>query len=175
MVTVRSARAADLPWLVPQLLSFLASIGLPLKPTERHVSEGVGRLMDSGVVLVAESDGGELLGTIGGTIGFHVFDPEKLVLAELWWWVAPEHRGSSAGLRLLQAFRERGLEDVDLVTMSTLETTHPGVGEHLEHMGFVRREQAYVMDVEEVLKAQRIERLPSTDGNLARNVLLGGA
>lgn len=157
MVTVRAARVADLPWLVPQLLAFLASVNLPLKPSDEHVRQGVARLMDSGVVLVAEGDAGELLGTIGGTMGFHLFDPDKLVLAELWWWVAPEHRGSSAGLRLLQAFRERALEDVDLLTMSTLETTHPGIGSYLERMGFQRREQAYILDVEAVLRTERGE------------------
>jgi RimJ/RimL family protein N-acetyltransferase len=156
MTTVRSARTTDLPWLVPQLLAFLGSLPLPLRPTADYVRQGVAKLMDTGVVLVAENEAGELLGTIGGTINFHLFDPDRLVLAELWWWVAPEYRGSSAGLRLIQAFRERGLQDVDLVTMSTLETTHPGVGEHLERMGFQRREQAYVLDVESVLQAERV-------------------
>jgi RimJ/RimL family protein N-acetyltransferase len=154
---VRDARPADIPWLIPQLLTFLASLGLPLRPKEDHVTKSLERLMDQGVVLVAENSAtGELMGTIGGTINFHLFDPDRLVLAELWWWVAPEYRGSSAGLRLIQAFRERGLQDVDLVTMSTLETTHPGVGEHLERMGFQRREQAYVLDVEAVLQAERV-------------------
>jgi RimJ/RimL family protein N-acetyltransferase len=159
MTTVRSARTTDLPWLVPQLLAFLGSVSLPLRPSEDYVRQAVGKLMDTGVVLVAENESGKLMGTIGGTISFHLFDPDRLVLAELWWWVAPEYRGSSAGLRLIQAFRERGLQDVDLVTMSTLETTHPGVGEHLERMGFQRREQAYILDVEAVLQAEQAERV----------------
>jgi RimJ/RimL family protein N-acetyltransferase len=177
MTTVRSARTTDLPWLVPQLLAFLGSISLPLRPSEEYTLKTVAKLMDTGVVLVAENEAGDLMGTIGGTISFHLFDPDRLVLAELWWWVAPEYRGSSAGLRLIQAFRERGLQDVDLVTMSTLETTHPGVGEHLERMGFQRREQAYIMDVEAVLNTERlreVHNLPSTNGHLARQVLEGG-
>jgi len=153
---IRSSESPDIPWLVPQLFAFLASTGLPFNPTREHAEAALKRLMDRGVVLVAEDEKtGELMGTIGGTIDWHLFDPSVLVLAELWWWVPQEHRGSDAGLLLLQAFRQRGLEDVDVITMSTLETTHPGIGRHLEAMGFQRREQAYMLFVEPFLRQQR--------------------
>lgn len=59
-------------------------------------------LLDHGGVFVAQVDGGDVVGMIGASVIVHPIAGE-LVGSEVAWWMEPEHRGGSAGVRLLEA------------------------------------------------------------------------
>lgn len=55
-----------------------------------------------GMVFVAERDG-ELCGMIGVMLSRHWFNESLLLASDMFWWVDDSARGSSAGLKLLNA------------------------------------------------------------------------
>jgi L-amino acid N-acyltransferase YncA len=58
-----------------------------------------------GIVLVSEDDAG-LTGMIIAIKNSNVWDEDVLVMNELAYWVEPEHRGTSAGYRLIKSYQE---------------------------------------------------------------------
>lgn len=148
MANVRGATTTDIPALLPMLEAFSKTLktSKPLFPTEEHARAVLEDMIAHHVVLVAESDDGRPIGTIAGLQVPHPFNPEIRLLAEAWWWVAPEGRGTSAGLRLLEEFTEIGRTMADWVTMN-LEHDSPVREETLVKRGFRPFERAYLMEV----------------------------
>jgi N-acetylglutamate synthase-like GNAT family acetyltransferase len=94
------------------------------------------------VFLVAEEEG-KILGVIGGKICPNFWDPSENHLAELFWWVAPEHRKGSMGLKLMDAFEEVGriLKVTSVVMVST--TLTPTLKDVYERKGYTLFEESY--------------------------------
>lgn len=71
----------------------------------------------SGVLLVRDLGGGELVGMLGGSIFDHPLSGERTA-GELFWYSPPKYRGVT-GVRLLKAFeawaRERGAAYIQMV------------------------------------------------------------
>lgn len=101
-------------------------------------------MVESKVFFVAENGDGAV-GFIAGMLSEHPYNPKITVLSELFWWVAPEYRGSSAGARLLQAFEDYGRANAQWVVM-TLETKSPVDPRSLERRGFKHFESSYLME-----------------------------
>jgi len=92
------------------------------------------RLIDSirkqGVALVAEKDG-EIVGMLLAMINGDLWLPEVKTMRELAWWVDPEHRGTSAGAKLLAEYNRIGdvMVEKDIISAYTITTL--GMGDHL--------------------------------------------
>lgn len=86
------------------------------------------------------------LGLIGGQLAPHPFNPELLVLTELFWWVDPEHRGGRAGAMLLDAFTAYGEEHAHWI-LFTLEHESPVNDRCLTKRGFALKERCYLREV----------------------------
>ena len=144
-MSVRPAVAADMPWILEQLHAFDQFFGSSrsLFPSMEQAELKLAFLIEHHVFLVAEH--GELQGFIAGMVGPSFFNDAHIYLTELFWWVAPEHRGSRAGLALLNAFVAKGRELADWVVM-TLEAESPVNPETLTRRGFRPKETNFLLE-----------------------------
>lgn len=147
MITVRRAQLTDSPWLLTQLKAFAQFFGSKhsLFPTEDdQILDTLHSMVESKVFFVAEN-GTNAVGFIAGMLSEHPYNPKITVLSELFWWVQPEYRGSSAGARLLRAFEDYGRANADWVVM-TLETKSPVDPRSLEKRGFKHFESSFLLE-----------------------------
>lgn len=148
-LSIRPANTGDdLPWLLAQLRAFADFYGThrSLFPAdETHATHVLELLITEHVFLIADK-GGWRVGFIAGTLMPHFFNPALRELREVFWWVDPAHRGSRAGLVLLDAFTAHGRAHADVVWMS-LEHHSPVNDGSLTKRGFVPRESSYLLEV----------------------------
>lgn len=150
MINVRLATRDDVPWLLGQLESFAAFFGTKrsLFPADRFVAQTiVVAFVDQLKFFVAVDHATQRpLGFIAGALGPHPMNPSVRVLNEVFWWVAPDKRGSSAGGRLFDRFVEFGRANADWIVM-TLESKSPVDPASLERRGFSLHERSYLLEV----------------------------
>ena len=155
MIVVRPATATplDLVWMLRELEQFAhaAATKRPLFPADpAHGAQLLTSLIEGGhPVLIAtrttEDGDEERLGLIAGHLSQHPYNPDLRVLTELFWWVALEHRATSAGARLLDAYIAAGRALADLVVM-TLEHTSPISDRVLQKRGLRPFEHSYLLE-----------------------------
>lgn len=150
MIMIRRANGSDAGWIIEQLREFAAFFGtrLPLFPADYDVAYALtNHLIVSLEFFVAiDYRTGEGMGFIAGSLGAHPLNPAIRALSEVFWWVAPNRRGSSAGARLLEAFLELGREKADWIVM-TLEAQSPVDPASLERRGFHLHERSFLLEV----------------------------
>jgi N-acetylglutamate synthase-like GNAT family acetyltransferase len=160
---IRPASRADIPWLLEQLRAFadFSNTAHSLFPDEESVATAI---VDSliaqagqwqGVFLIAEAADHTRLGFIVGLLGAHPFNPRVRVLSELFWWVTPNHRGSSAGARLLDAFVGFGKRHADQVVL-TLEHESPDLEAGFVRRGFRLKERTFLLEVPRAVPTQAV-------------------
>lgn len=124
MVLVRTATLQDGP-AVHKLLTEkfwpehrLGETGLPYSP--QKVAENIRNEILSGVILLAYV-GDELV----GSLALHPFAPwwtEETILADGWFFVAPEHRRTRAAVALLEAGRDYAKRVGKLMTIGVFNS-----------------------------------------------------
>lgn len=146
MLVIRLATHDDVPWLKQELRAFANWNGLRLFGDEAHAEALLGQLIETQFVAVA-TRGDDRLGLIAGVMSPHPFNPDIKMATELWWWVTPDARGSSAGARLLDAFDLWANDSgADLVSF-TLEAESPVNPRALERRGYRLMEYQFVREV----------------------------
>ena len=116
-------------------------------------AECLARLCDQGtllepsdsVVLVAEVDG-RVVGGIVGIVSRYWFNPAVSCATEMAWWVAEEHRGGTAAIRLYREF-ERWAEErnCEVISMSDLVIDGETPAGNLFHkLGYTTVERAHI-------------------------------
>jgi N-acetylglutamate synthase-like GNAT family acetyltransferase len=158
VIRIRDARISDVAWLLEELRSFDRFFGTrkSLVPaSDADAMEIIGHLVDTQPFFIAESaesgdhhgpEAFQRAGLIAGALAPHLYNPAVMVLTELFWWVSPDRRGTSAGARLLSHFIAYGRAHADLVVMSVLENSQLSAGA-LESRGFHLHERSYLMEV----------------------------
>lgn len=146
---IRPANLLDVPWLLDQLRQFdhFFNAKKSLFPKDTEVATRIleGLITTQPFFVAADTVG--RMGFIAGAVAPHPYNPDLLMLSELFWWVAPEFRGGSAGARLLKHFIVYGIEsDVDWIVM-TIENGTPIDPASLERAGFRLHERSYLMEV----------------------------
>lgn len=146
-ITLRPGVEADLDWLQSELKAFADFHGsrLSLYGDPEYVRRYMLSHMRDHVLLVAETEHGQV-GFIAGFITQHPFNPRIRVLTETFWWVNEEHRGSRAGLMLLNAFTDIGKDKADWIVF-TLEHHSPVTDRCLLKRGYQLRERQYLLEV----------------------------
>lgn len=106
MANVRSATTADIDRLIelgevmhaesPRFSQY------PFKPERLRVSLEMVLSMPMGCILVAE-EGGEMVGVMVGVASQH-YACDFIQSSDLAWFVYPQHRGGSVGMRLVRAY-----------------------------------------------------------------------
>lgn len=147
-IAVRSATAEDIPWLLEQLQAFSDFYGTQraLYPGDAAAVQILAQLMGDGHPFFIADRGGWRLGFIVGVRTPHWLNPAIVCVKELFWWVDPEHRGSRAGLLLLDHYRAYGVANATWVGM-TLEHDSPVNPQTLMRRGFVPKETEYLLEV----------------------------
>jgi len=147
-IEIRPANDTDADWILGQLRSFSHMYGTKLSlfgDDETYSRSLLKNIIDNHIFLVAEKSG-NLIGLVCGLLMPHHFNPKIKVLSEQFWWVAEHAREGRAGYLLLKEFIRIGREIVDWITFSLLEKS-PVKRETLERLGFIYREQSFVMEV----------------------------
>lgn len=137
-VFVRPANNYDKPWLRQQLSTFK-------EMPSSHCAVFVDKLVDKYICFVAESEKSGLVGVIAGILTPHIYNPEKRLLAEMFFWVEEEYK-KSAGAMLLEEFLEIGDNQSAQVQIS-MEKHCPLDEKFLLKSGFKLRESIYVLGV----------------------------
>lgn len=145
---IRKANLLDVPWLLAQLRQFDRFFGAKksLFPEDPEVATAIVEALVTTQPFFIAADVNGRTGFIAGALAPHPYNPELLVLSELFWWVSPEYRGGLAGARLLAHFIDYGEANADWIQM-TLEAGSP-VNEHtLTRLGFQLYERSYLKEV----------------------------
>jgi RimJ/RimL family protein N-acetyltransferase len=150
-VSARVARLGDVPWLLDQLRAFDRFYGTraPLFPEEEQARAFLANAIgdwDKFLFLIAEHELASV-GFIAGWFYPHPYNPRIRVLGEVFWWVAPEYRGTMAAGRLLDRYVNEGRKRADWITI-TLEAKSPVDPRGLEKRGFRLHETTYLLEVE---------------------------
>ena len=139
---VRRAVSSDFMWLSEQCAAFISFIGF-LPYNKPHVDAMLGAFARQHYVLVAERDG-ERVGVAVAMVQRHPLNPDVKMLTEIMWWVPEEHRGTRAGIILLNALEKVAEhERVDLFVMST-EAQSALSGRMLLKRGFNPQETTWI-------------------------------
>jgi N-acetylglutamate synthase-like GNAT family acetyltransferase len=148
MTRIRPADLGDLGWLLKQLRAFDEFFGSKRSLFPDSNEEAVAmleQLVTTQPFFIAEDFSGHV-GFIAGSLSLHPFNTSIRVLSELFWWVDPRYRGSSAGARLLEYFIAYGKQNADWVVM-TLEAKSPVDPRSLLRKGFAHYESSFLMEV----------------------------
>jgi len=162
VVVVRQARLDDMDWLVSELRAFSEFSTYKHKlfpPDEQSVRNKMAAVITQHFCLISEIDdtllvhhfdgsvvGDPRTGFIAGLHGEHWFNPEIKTFTELFWWVKPEYRGSSAGVRLLNAFIDYGEQRPGWIVFG-LEHNSPIKDETLLKRGFRHQERSFLKEI----------------------------
>jgi hypothetical protein len=138
-----------LNWLLEELKKFDQFAGTRYSMFPESEEDARGRLLNlirEHVFLVAER-ASERVGFVAGFIFQHHFNKDLLCLQECFWWVMPKYRGSSAGIRLLDAFKLAGESlEVDWIYFSMLPNT-PASDRALLRRGFKLQDRLFLLEV----------------------------
>ncbi len=109
---IRKANRYDIPAVLDMLHEFKNETPLDFL-RDAYDAEYLTNMLNEliagrGVVLLAEIKG-EVVGMIVAAVMPSIWSPKHLVLTEFAYWVDPEHRGSTAGYRLLRAYLDEAI------------------------------------------------------------------
>lgn len=115
---IETATHKDIPELYEAMKQFASEAPVSslqaAEPDMRRVCNFLSHLIEHGVVLVAKTPDSEFIGMLIAQFQPDTWIPEIITLRELAWWVKPEHRGGSAGYRLLKEYEEIAERMIDL-------------------------------------------------------------
>jgi GNAT superfamily N-acetyltransferase len=144
---IRLLSVAEVPLLVPLIRKFFAEGNIAGKLNEAHgianlrshVSNGTGFILVAGIPIRAGISG----------ITYLDMGTAELCCMEFFWYVDPAERGSSVGLRLLNAWEQEATKrGAKRLLMSHIETEKTAQFLKLyERRGYVKREQIYMKEV----------------------------
>lgn len=141
---LRPALYGDISRLVGMGVRFISSSTYAefIEINVQAMADTLRMLIDTGVVLVLEFEGGIIGGMIGIALFDHPISGQKFA-SELFWWVEPEVRGG--GVRLLHA-AERWARDHGAVALHMIAPT-PDVEKIYDALGYRRVEVTYQKDL----------------------------
>lgn len=118
---VRLALEEDLDWLIniAAIRMLSEEVGRPEYIDIDRINFLLEEMIRQGTLYVTEEKD-KLTGVIGGLFIPNFFNEKIKVLAEVFWYVVPEFRGSRAGALLLNIFTKKGELEADEICFSLL-------------------------------------------------------
>jgi len=140
---IRDADTDDFDDLERMGIAFAHAAGLPDVDPDTLLTT-LQSLIDNGILKVAVN--GSVVGCIGALIFRHWWNRHEIVAQELFWWVAEDHRGGSAALRLLTALEKtakaQGASKLMMLCLDDLDGNK--VAKMYTRLGYAPQEQTFV-------------------------------
>lgn len=143
---IRKATTADIQAIVAMSECFYATTRYTdfADFCAETVAELAHTLIERGIVLLAESDAGDVIGMVGLFVAPFMFNHNRCAAYEVMWWVNPDAQGVGAGKALLAAVepacREAGCHAAQMVHLAT---SPPQAAALYERLGFAHSESSY--------------------------------
>ena len=100
-------------------------------------------LMSSGVVLVCEHNGAKV-GLVGALATSSPFNPDTMILQEIFWWSDTKYRNVGIGTLLLETLESEATKlGIENISMALIDTS-PDVEDWLLDRGYSKRESSYL-------------------------------
>jgi GNAT superfamily N-acetyltransferase len=128
---IRLADRWDIPEIIEMLREYRGQTPwsrLALCDNEPYIRELLSHILAGmGQIFIAERNE-EVVGMLLAIKNSNIWDPDLYVINEMAFWVRPEHRGTTAGYRLLTAYRdyceqERSAGRIEAYTLSKMTTS----------------------------------------------------
>lgn len=148
---IRHATISDRPHILDMLYEFGDETPIKLLQApvmnDLYVMRTIDIIQRSGIVLVSETDG-EVSGMLMAQIVGDTWMPDRKYMKELCWYVRPQHRGSTAGYRLLKKYDEHceKLMEKGVIRAYGLTTLSNSPQMDLEKRGWQRVETDWVKE-----------------------------
>lgn len=138
---IRRATREDVPAIVAMAARFRGETAYAgLVDENLEALEALARfLIEFGVVFVAEKFGRVLVGMLAATVITHPISGERIA-SEVAWWVEPEYRGGTAGVRLLEAVEQWAVAQGARRFQMIAPTANARVGELYRRRGYTEIE-----------------------------------
>ena len=119
-----------------------------IQVTDDEITSAIVGVIANEMSFVAEIDG-QIVGFILGIIGPMWFVQRVRIAVELSWWVDPQYRNTSAGVRLLKAFENQATNmGVQYIAMSDLVVQgDTPVAKLLGRMGYIVTERMHTKEI----------------------------
>lgn len=146
MFNIRDVQDSDAAFVREAAVRFMEYHPIEVDYDEDTLLRVLENVADHGIFIVAEKDG-QTVGAVGGMIVPYQYAPMYLVGAEMFLWIDPEHRQSSAAKELVEAFEQVSkASGCRFVTMcSTIHT--PYFEKFLEKQEYSKVETAFIKEV----------------------------
>lgn len=148
-MNIRLANKFDLPYICDMLRNFRNETPIDIMrdcDNEDYINKLYHHIiLGGGLALIAETE--KPIGMIIGIKDHNIWDPELKVLRELVYWVEPEHRGTTAGYRLIKEYNKHAQQLIDdgkikLFTMTKMINS-PDLD--FSRFGYKKTEEVWVM------------------------------
>lgn len=140
---VRDAEQSDIVALVQLGKEFADAAGLPDVDSE-SLQITLNNLMQDGILKVAEN--GSVQGAAGALVFPMYWNRYEMVAQELFWFLRPEYRNGSTGIKLLfaleNAARAQGAKRIMMLCLDALEGDR--VASIYQRLGYAPQERTYV-------------------------------
>jgi len=115
-------------------------------PASDNIEEIVQNLLENENIICIEKEG---KGVILGLLYPLYYNPEIIIAQELGWWVEPEYRNTTIGIKLLKAFeKEAKNKGADKIMMIYLDSQSPeNVNKMLTKLNYSSVEHSMVKDI----------------------------
>lgn len=149
MYTVGSLTHDDYVWSVEVAATrmLLEEVKRPELLNKENIYKLVDQMIVDDTAIICRKDG-QPVGCIGALLVPNTYNPEIATLAELIWYVLPDHRNSRAGFLLLQEYIKLAEKIADEATLSLLASSEVNF-DSLSKRGFMQEEYAFRMKVKE--------------------------
>lgn len=114
---------------------------------EEHMSKVLSHILVGRGLIVVAKHNDKIIGTIISFIDQSLWDDNLLVLKEMAYWVDPEHRGSTAGYKLLVKYNElaQKLKNDGRISMWTISKMITSPNLDYQRFGYRKIEETWVM------------------------------
>lgn len=141
---IRQATLDDILKILPLVEKFSKEIGdeyLAKNYNKKYAAALLANCINTGVCFVSDEDG-RITGVVAGTVTGNLWNPNKKQADEQIYYVLPDRRGSSIGLRLIRKYCEAASR-YDLSTLKLMKSS-PELDKHYEKWGYHYLEKTFV-------------------------------
>ena len=142
---IREATLTDVEKILDLSAEFWATTQFTEAYDRDHTRLMVNVCLDQGLLAVLVVDG-DIVGFIAGIKSFLLASQQALMATELAWWVDPEHRKGSSGLKLLKFMEKLAQKQgIKYWSMVSMECSSPETAEKIYlSMGYKKSETNYM-------------------------------